>query len=53
MGFSKYEFQSDFAKHYIALGREEGRTTGLIGQQNVTGRFGQHTEAAASFFLIP
>lgn len=30
MDLSKYEFQSDFAKHYIALGREEGRTEGRI-----------------------
>ena len=28
MATQKYEFQSDFAKHYIALGREEGEALG-------------------------
>lgn len=27
---AKYEFQSDFAKHYIALGKEEGRAEGRV-----------------------
>jgi hypothetical protein len=30
MRTGKYEYQSDFAKKYFALGREEGRTTALL-----------------------
>jgi predicted transposase YdaD len=28
MDLSKYEFQSDFAKHYIGIGRAEGKAEG-------------------------
>ena len=29
MSQGKYEFKSDFAKRYIAVGRDEGRTEGV------------------------
>ena len=35
---AKYEYQSDFAKRYIGLGRAEGRTALL--QRQLTRRFG-------------
>ncbi len=35
---AKYEFQSDFAKRYIGLGRAEGRAALL--QRQLTSRFG-------------
>ena len=35
---AKYEYQSDFAKHYIGLGRVEGRAALL--QRQLTLRFG-------------
>ena len=34
---AKYEFQSDFAKHYIALGRDEGKLEGKL-EGNLQGR---------------
>ena len=38
MDARKYEYQSDFARHYIALGRAEGRASLVIRQ--LTSRFG-------------
>lgn len=45
---AKYEFQSDFAKHYIALGKEEGRVEGRaeIVKRLLTLRFGTLTPEA-------
>jgi predicted transposase YdaD len=51
---AKYEYQSEFARRYVAQGREEGRmegrTEGCAGLlvRQLTKRFGPLTEAACT-----
>lgn len=47
---AKYEFQSEFARHYVALGRQEGRLEGRadIVRRQLTLRFGSLPADAAA-----
>ena len=44
MDMSKYEYQSDFARRYVAQGRDEGRAEIML--RLLTLRFGQLDDAA-------